>query len=302
MIGGRARGSAENFVAGEPTEEVRELLALQSPPFVTHRRLCGGMRDNGGSPLDGMNFCHQADVDEPGAVEQFVVGPGGELGLEAVADGIVFSCEEAGHHRQADPPAWSFRQLDQQGVGRQALGCENELPVLSGAHLLLHVGAAAVDLRAIPPVGLDIDMRGGRVIRTRRARRVGGSAHDLHGVLPPIVIGSQGDEPGIVFRTCSVAQPVTDHELNPGRHQYIECFRRNEAAATEEFAAHLARAWLEDSRLRVGIGVFEWKEMSEAGTRASHQGILQVVEGAIGRAGGKIGDSLWLRRGLRNGR
>ena len=110
------------------------------------------------------------------------------------------------------------------------------------------------------------------------------------------------DEPGIVFRTGSVAEPVTDHELNPGRHQYIECFCRNKAAATEKFAAHLARAWLEESRLRVGIGVFEWEEMSEAGTRASHQGILQVVEGAISCAGSKIRYSLWLRRGLRNGR
>lgn len=36
--------------------------------------------------------------------------------------------------------------------------------------------------------------------------------------------------------------------------------------------------------------------------RASHQGILQVVEGAVGCAGCKIGYSLWLRRGLRNGR
>ena len=113
MIRRGARGSADDFVVRETTEEVRQPLTLQSPPFVAHRGLGCRMTDNRRSPLNGMNFCHQSHVDKPGPVEQVVVGPGWKLSLEAIANRIVFQGEQYGHHSQANPPAGLLCHLGQ---------------------------------------------------------------------------------------------------------------------------------------------------------------------------------------------
>jgi hypothetical protein len=61
--------------------------------------------EEGWRPLDRVDLRQQRRVNEPGSVEQVVVGPGRVLGSQPVADRVVLEGEERVHHGQADPEA-----------------------------------------------------------------------------------------------------------------------------------------------------------------------------------------------------
>src|SRR5687768_10539619 len=107
------------------------------------------MAENSSSPLHSVNLRQQRRVNEPGTVEQLVVGPGGILGAEALADRIVLQHEERLQQRQPHPEPWLLRRLGDQLSGERAVRLYEEFAVFAGAHPLLGIGAAAVELGAV---------------------------------------------------------------------------------------------------------------------------------------------------------
>src|SRR5215218_9715981 len=100
MVLRRARDAAVHLLTPNDTSEKRidSPLAGQPPPVGSHGSLQGRMTEDGGGPLDGVNLGHERHIDEPGAREQIIVGPGWVLGTEVVADCVVLQGKEHSHH------------------------------------------------------------------------------------------------------------------------------------------------------------------------------------------------------------
>ncbi|GJE46879.1 hypothetical protein AEGHOMDF_6088 [Methylobacterium soli] len=152
-----------------------------------------------------------------------------------------------------------------------------------GADGALPFERGAVDLRAVPPAGLDIGVglgpapvRGGSAVRLGR--------QNGHPPLGPIIAGRQRDlvrRGGLVARF--VAQPIVHHELDPGRGEDIQVRDFLERAAREQPVADQARARLEQRRRRFPEGLIERHVAAEAGARHAHPGFREVVEAPISR-------------------
>src|SRR5207302_10292917 len=95
----------------------------------------------------------------------------------------------------------------------QTIRAGGELSVLPRPHSGLNRGGAAVDLRAVPPVTFDGAVRGRYPRLIGRAGRVRGGSHDLHRLLRPWIVIREGHLPRVVRRALSMAEPVTNHEL-----------------------------------------------------------------------------------------
>ena len=136
---------------------------------------------------------------------------------------------------------------------------------------------AAVDLRAVPPVGVagDVGRRPGLV-----GARVGHGAQDLHRVLGPRIVLLERDLPGVLLLGV-VAQPVVHLELDPGPGQQVERGRRLEAFAREEPPADEARVRVEQPLRLVRVGVLERHVPPESAPERAHQGVVEVVVGAV---------------------
>jgi hypothetical protein len=74
------------------------------------------MAEDGCGPFDRVDLREQGRIDEPGVVEEVVIRPGGVIGPQTVADGVVLEHEERLHEGQADPEARLLR-----GVGDQVV-------------------------------------------------------------------------------------------------------------------------------------------------------------------------------------
>ena len=153
--------------------------------------------------------------------------------------------------------------------------------VLAGAKPVGEGGLAAVDLRAVPPVGVVGDER-------RRAIRVGARiasrARDPHRVLGPRVVLLERDLPGIVRLVLAVAEPVVDLELDPGGREQVEGRRRLELLARQQLAADEAGVRLEERLRRLAGTCTERDVAAEAAAEAAHERVVQVVVGAVERA------------------
>jgi hypothetical protein len=143
MVPGRAGDTADHFAAADPSEEPVDPLARHAPPLGPHADLQGGMAEDGGGPFDRVDLREQGRVDEPGVVEEIVIRPGGVLGAQAVADGVVLQHKERLHEGQADPEARLLRRPGDQVVGYRSVGIDYEFAVLSRPHHGLHFCAAA---------------------------------------------------------------------------------------------------------------------------------------------------------------
>ena len=62
------------------------------------------MVEDGGSPFDCVDLCHECTVDETCCVEELVGCPFGVLRMELVADGVVFKGKERMHQFKTYPP------------------------------------------------------------------------------------------------------------------------------------------------------------------------------------------------------
>jgi hypothetical protein len=89
MVLGRAGDPADHLAAAHPSEELVDPLARDAPPVGPHANLQGGVAEDSSSPFDRVDLREQCRVDEPGVVKEVVIRPGGVLGTQAVADGVV---------------------------------------------------------------------------------------------------------------------------------------------------------------------------------------------------------------------
>ena len=162
-------------------------------------------------------------------------------------------------------------------AGGQAQVVDAEPPLLVGAQAVGELRRAAVDLRAVPPVGVvrDVGRRPGRV-----GARVRHRAQDLHRMIRPRIVLLEGDLEG-VLRLGVVAQPVVHLELDPGAGQQVERGRRLKAVAGEEPPADQARVRVEQPLRLLGVGVLERHVAPEPAPQRAHQGIVEVVVRAV---------------------
>src|SRR5215207_6825512 len=182
--------SADHFVVAYASHQPLDCLPCQSPPVRVQAAPRGGMIQEGGRPLDGVDLRQQRRVYEPGAVEQLVVGPAGVLGAQPVADRVVLAGKERMHHCQPDPEArlvgWMLFAV---GVDRyQAVGADLQLAVLPRPELALGLLIVAVDLRAVPPVGVNVDVGWRRPFLLRCAGGIFLRAEDAHRSFWPLIV------------------------------------------------------------------------------------------------------------------
>jgi len=86
ITGGTQRLRAEAAAA--------ELFAEQPKPVGVQRGLAGGVGDDGRGPLQGVDLGHQRDIDQPGGVEELLVGHCRMRGRQLSADRIVLPQEQ----------------------------------------------------------------------------------------------------------------------------------------------------------------------------------------------------------------
>ena len=199
------------------------------------------MRQDGGRPVDRMDLRHQRRVDQLGLAIELLVVPFRVLVLEQIADVVVLLREQGVEHRQADPPVVAEAGEVRTGlrIHRQQPGrLEPQLAADVSADLLRGRGVAAVDLRRVPPVAVQVGV-GRRPGRTVRA----GS----RSVLRTLMVGSPKSSPGwrrnleeLGLRVL-VHEPVVHLELNPRRRQQVQDRRRLELLAGHQLAADGAR-------------------------------------------------------------
>src|SRR5215204_6136042 len=179
--------SADHFVVADASRQPLDCLPCQSPPVGVQAAPRGGMIQEGGRPLDGVDLRQQRRVYEPGAVEELIVGVAGVLGAQPIADRVVLAGKESMHHDKPDPEArlvgWMLFAV---GVDRyQAVGADLQLAVLPRPDLGPGRLVAAVDLRAVPPVGVNVDVGWRRPFLFRRASTIIWRAEDAHRPLGP---------------------------------------------------------------------------------------------------------------------
>ncbi len=114
--------------------------------------------------------------------------------------------------------------------------------------------------------------------------RVSTRTWNLHRALRPVVVVGQRELPGILLLALAVAEPVVHLELEPRAREDVERRRRDEPLARQELAADHPRVRLQDRRLRLRPGVLERNVAAEARADASHQRVLEVVQGAVDRS------------------
>ena len=172
-------------------------------------------------PFDGVDLGHHGGVDETRDVEEALVVPLRVGGLEHVAHGVVFARKHGVQHGQPQPPvACEAGGFDALGVQRQrAVVVHTQLAVDAATQARLRGLVAAVDLRAVPPMGDFVDGAGGRHFAPAHARRVGLCFADEHLGLPVAaargVVFGQRHFDHVVENNLAVVDPVAVHELNP---------------------------------------------------------------------------------------
>src|SRR5215216_3960809 len=124
--------AADHLVVAYASRQPLDCLPCQSPPVRVQAAPCGGVVEEGGRPLDGVDLRQQCRVYEPGAVEQVVIRPARVLGAQPVADRVVLEGKERMHHDQPDPESrlvgWMLLAV---GVDwYQAVGADVQLAIL----------------------------------------------------------------------------------------------------------------------------------------------------------------------------
>ena len=157
-----------------------------------------------------------------------------------------------------------------------------DLAVGEGADVGLLVVARAIDLRAVPPVGLGVGEHRCRLaVDDLLAVHRNGPA-DLHRVLREPVIGTQRDVDDLVGLAITVEEPVVILELNPRRGDGVDDPGRLERITGHQLAADQARIRIKQF-LCVSDRHARRSVAPEACARRTHPRVGQIVEGAVGR-------------------
>jgi hypothetical protein len=79
----------------------------------------------------------------------------------------------------------------------------------------------------------------------------------------------------------AVAQPIVDHELQPGRDQHVEMRHRHEALALQQGAAHQSRIGLVEAGRLLAIGGVDRHVAAEARAGHAHPRATEIVIAAV---------------------
>ena len=85
-----------------------------------------------------------------------------------------------------------------------------------------------------------------------------------------------------------MAQPVVDHELEPGGGGQVEARRRNEGVPGQELVADRSRIRLQQVSVRLGIGFRDRYVPAKAHLDTAHRRVAEIVVGAIRRTPGQV--------------
>ena len=283
MIGRRAGDPGEQIVVGE----LRKRVLQPAEPAVPVGAQAGGgdlVRQDRGRPFHRVDLRQQRRVDQPGLLEQPLVVPVRVVFLQLVADRVVLEREQRVQQAQADPAVLgeagdlaAGERIDAKPSAR----AHEHLAIAAGTERRLCRGAAAVDVRPVPPVRVlvDVDRRPGR---SRDLGRVRGRDRHAHRPFVPAVAAVERDVVGMRPGALPVHEPVVDHELNPRRGDDVEDGGGLERLARQQLEADPARARVHQVG-GIGEGIAQRHVAPEAHPGAAHARTREIVVGAVAR-------------------
>jgi hypothetical protein len=289
----RAHDPAEDLGVAEAAEAVLDVLAEQAGVVRVHRRPERRVVDDARRPLDRVDLGHQRRVDQPRRVEQPLVVPARVLLLENVADRVVLLGEQRVQAGEPEPPVLVEAGQVDAGLGRilrqPAVRPDLQLAVLEGADRVLGLLVGAVDLRAVPPVGLgvaEVDpvaVPGGPVPRRRDADR----AMHVHRMLRPVVVVGDRHLHAVLGIAAAMEEPVVVLELDPRGGEDVEARGRLELVARHQLERDGARVRVVEPRRLLGLDPLRVDVARELGLDRAHLLVLEVVPHAVGTARGE---------------
>src|SRR5713226_10352609 len=102
VIFGGPWNAADDLAFTDASEVLVDPFPGQAPPVAMHSNLQGRVRDDRGCPVDSVDLRDERCVDQPGMIEQFIVGPGWIGGAELVTNDVVFQGEQGEQHTKDD--------------------------------------------------------------------------------------------------------------------------------------------------------------------------------------------------------
>ena len=207
------------------------------------------------------------------------------------------------HHVEPEPPAGDERRAQGRVVRKHqpVAGTDHEFAVHPAAprQLILRRGAAAVQLRRVPPgrLGVQEGLRSCVVVHPGGIRQ---RLEHLQRLLRPRVVLGEGQLKMELRVTATVAEPVLDHELNPRGGEQIQACRRDEVVPGQQLPADLPRVRIQDPVRRFLVSPLQGDVAAEAGACHAHGRAAEIVVGSVRRPGrqrlGGRGPALWGRR------
>ena len=196
----------------------------QAVPVRAQRQHDDRMRHDRRRPLHGVDLGHQGADDEPCLVEELLIVPRGELLRQPIADRVVFQGKEAVQQAERHPGVLRHAgdlEPRHRVQAEPAVVADLDLALCARPERGLHGGRAAVNLRAVPPVRVVVDV-GRRPLGIRPLLRIDRRLGQPHRPLRPGIAVFQRDLMGAVHRALPVEEPVVGLELDPRRGHHVQ--------------------------------------------------------------------------------
>ena len=134
-------------------------VTSQTPPVGVHGALGNRVGDDGWRPFYGVNFRHQRGVDQARFVVQPLVIFARVICRQHIGNGVVLFHEQLMQHAQTDPPVIGeagFRYAGKEFARQSAIRVNGQTATLEFTDAVGRCQIAAVNLRTIPPVGVEV--------------------------------------------------------------------------------------------------------------------------------------------------
>jgi len=249
MVRGRAHNPVNDFTFGDAVENLCVTLAGQAPIIAAHQHAALVRIHECRCPLDRMDFRQKCRVDEPGFLEKPFAGLLGMINCQPVNDRIVLAREQRVKGREADPPVSIDARKFEARLLLLALRVKREMPVfiqpkfsvlqkITGVRVcsqpIANVFAGPIDLRGVPPVRFNVAIGRRAAFVARTGVRIWFGRRYLHRTVRPVIVVGNRDVEQIVLVVGPVAQPVVDHELDPGSREHVQMRHRLEGLTRKQ--------------------------------------------------------------------
>lgn len=298
MLGGRAGDAGDDLAVRDAAEAAGDVLAHEPPVVAAHGEAAGWAVHQRRRPLHGVDLGHERGIHQPCLLEQPLPRGPRIVDAQPLDDGVVLAGEQRVQHRQPAPPvAVHPRQLLPRALllelgveGKQAALIQPQPPVLQPIAVRIPTQAlhalpgGAVDLGAVPPMGLDV-AEGWRfaLVRSALARIAPGSEH-AHTLRGPVIALRQRHLELTLAVVGTVAEPVVHHELDPRRRQQIQVRHRGELMPGQQSVGDLPRARFHQPVSGLGRTGAERHVATEPLPRAPHPVALAIIVAAVRHA------------------